>query len=43
MPGRLIQQAEEAGWLLLRYEMIPGSDHFISVFVKPSFLIEQIP
>jgi ubiquinone/menaquinone biosynthesis C-methylase UbiE len=43
MPGKLIQQAEEAGWLLLHYEMIPESDHFMTVFVKPSFLIEQIP
>ena len=41
-PGLLTQQAEEAGWILQTYAMIPGSDHFISVFIKPAFLKKQI-
>jgi predicted methyltransferase len=43
MPGRLIREAEEAGWLLLHYEMLPDSDHFLTIFVKPAFMIAQIP
>jgi ubiquinone/menaquinone biosynthesis C-methylase UbiE len=41
-PGLLTQQAEEAGWILQTYTMIPGSDHFIAVFIKPAFLKQQI-
>ena len=41
-PGQLTQQAEEAGWILQTYSMIPGSDHFIAVFIKPDFLKAQI-
>jgi ubiquinone/menaquinone biosynthesis C-methylase UbiE len=41
-PGLLIQQAEEAGWILQTYSMIPGSDHFIAVFIKPAFLKAKI-
>ena len=41
-PGLLTQQAEEAGWILQTYSMIPGSDHFIAVFIKPAFLKAQI-
>jgi len=33
-PGRLARQAEEAGWTLLRCEMITGTRHFISIFAK---------
>ena len=41
-PGLLTQQAEEAGWILQTYAMLPGSDHFIAVFIKPVFLNERI-
>lgn len=41
-PGLLTQQAEEAGWILQTYSMIPGSDHFIAVFIKPAFLKAKI-
>lgn len=41
-PGLLTQQAEEAGWILHTYSMIPGSDHFIAVFIKPAFLKANI-
>lgn len=41
-PGLLTQQAEEAGWILQTYSMIPGSDHFIAVFIKPAFLKARI-
>ncbi len=35
LPGLLAQQAEVAGWMMLRCEMIPGSDHFMATFVHP--------
>ena len=41
-PGVLTQQAEEAGWILQTYSMIPGSDHFIAVFIKPACLKAKI-
>ena len=31
-PGLLTQQAEEAGWILVRCELIGGSYHFIAIF-----------
>ncbi|UCC97529.1 MAG: methyltransferase domain-containing protein [Phycisphaerales bacterium] len=34
-PGLLGQQAEQAGWMLLRCELIPRSDHFMAIFVQP--------
>ena len=41
-PGRLTQQAEEAGWILVRSELITGTNHFIAVFVqKDVFPVEQ--
>lgn len=30
----LIQQAEEAGWVLLRYELMPNTFHFLTVFAQ---------
>ncbi len=41
-PGLLGQQAEQAGWMLLRCELIPGSDHFIATFVKPEAFTEKL-
>ncbi len=35
LPGLLAQQAEQAGWMLLKCELIPGSDHYIAIFVQP--------
>ena len=35
LPGLLGHQAEQAGWMMLRCEMIPGSDHFMATFVDP--------
>jgi len=32
-PGLLIQQASDAGWTLVRCEMITGTYHYIAVFV----------
>lgn len=41
-PGLLTEQAEEAGWILLRYELISGTYHFVSVFAqKELFPIKQ--
>jgi len=33
-PGLLIQQAEEAGWVTVRYELITGTYHYIAIFVQ---------
>lgn len=33
-PGLLAQQAEEAGWILVRSELISGTYHFIAIFVQ---------
>lgn len=33
-PGLLTQQAEEAGWILLRSELIAGTRHFVAIFVQ---------
>ncbi len=41
MPGLLAMQAEEAGWMLLRYQMIKGSDHFMAIFVLPEFHVKN--
>lgn len=41
-PGLLGQQAEQAGWMLLRCELIPGSDHFMATFVKPEAFAEKL-
>ncbi len=41
-PGLLGQQAEQAGWMLLRCELIPGSDHFMAIFVKPKAFTEKL-
>jgi len=33
-PGLLMQQAEEAGWIPVRYELITGTYHYIAIFVQ---------
>ena len=33
-PGVLTEQAEEAGWILLRSELITGTYHFIAIFAQ---------
>jgi len=33
-PGLLIQQAEEAGWILVRCELMTGTNHYIAIFVQ---------
>jgi len=34
LPGVLFQQAEEAGWIPVRYELITGTYHYIAIFVQ---------
>lgn len=33
-PGKLAQQAEEAGWIQVRCELITGTYHYIAIFVQ---------
>lgn len=41
-PGLLAQQAEQAGWVQVRSELISGTNHFISIFVqKELFGVEE--
>ncbi len=39
-PALLIQQAEEAGWILVRYELIKGTCHFMAIFVQKDIFSE---
>jgi predicted methyltransferase len=41
-PGLLGHQAEQAGWILFRCEMIPDSDHFMATFVTPGAFAEKL-
>jgi ubiquinone/menaquinone biosynthesis C-methylase UbiE len=41
-PGLLGHQAEEAGWMLLRCELIPRSDHFMATFVQPETFTKRL-
>ena len=41
-PGLLTQQAEQAGWILLRCELVKGSDHFMAIFVQLDHLKNKI-
>ena len=40
-PGLLIQQAEEAGWILVRCELMTGTYHFIAIFVPKELFPPQ--
>ncbi len=42
-PGLLTQQAEEAGWILVRSEMISGTYHFIAVFAQKDLFPPKKP
>lgn len=42
MPGLLAQMAEKAGWMLLRCELLRGSDHFMATFVHPEAVIKKL-
>jgi len=33
-PALLTEQAEEAGWILVRYELITGTFHYLAIFVQ---------
>ncbi len=40
-PGLLIQQAEEAGWILVRCELMTGTNHYIAIFVQKELFGQQ--
>ncbi len=42
-PGLLTQQAEQAGWILVRCELITGTNHFITVFAQKDLFPIQKP
>ena len=33
-PALLMEQAEESGWIAVRYELITGTHHYIAIFVQ---------
>ena len=42
-PGLLTQQAEEAGWILLRSELITGTRHFLAIFAQKELFSAKQP
>ena len=40
-PGLLLQQAEEADWVPVRYELITGTNHYISIFVQKELFPQE--
>ncbi len=42
LPGLVAKQAEEAGWMLLRCDLLPASDHFMAIFVQPETFAKRI-
>jgi SAM-dependent methyltransferase len=40
-PGRLAQQGDEAGWILVRCELITGTRHFIAIFAQKDALLPK--
>ena len=42
-PGLLMQQAEEAGWVPVRYELITGTYHYIAIFVQQDLFSREPP
>ena len=40
-PGLLIQQAEEAGWISVRCELMMGTNHYIAIFVQKELFQAQ--
>ena len=42
-PGLLMQQAEEAGWGPVRYELITGTYHYIAMFVQQELFSPERP
>lgn len=40
-PALLVQQAEEAGWIIVRLEMLTGTHHFIALFVQKELFLPK--
>jgi len=38
-PGLLIQQAEQAGWISARCELMTGTNHYIAIFVQKELFL----
>jgi len=38
-PGLLIQQAEQAGWISVRCELMTGTNHYIAIFVQKELFL----
>lgn len=42
-PGLLTQQAEKAGWILVRYELMTGTYHYVAIFVQKDLFPAEPP
>lgn len=42
-PGLLMRQAEEAGWIAVRYQLITGTYHFMAIFVPKELFPPKPP
>ena len=40
-PSLLIRQAEEAGWILVRYKLITGTFHYMAIFVQEELFVSE--
>ena len=41
--SQLVKQAEEAGWIAVRYELMIGTYHYITIFVQKDLFPSEPP
>jgi hypothetical protein len=41
--SKLLEAAESAGWVMLRYELMPGSNHYLAIFAQKDLFDEDKP
>lgn len=39
--SQLVQEAERANWILVRYELMPGTHHYLAIFVQKSLFASR--
>ena len=41
--SKLLEAAEAAGWVLIRYELMPGTNHYLAIFAQKDLFDEDKP
>jgi len=41
--SKLLEAAESAGWVMLRYDLMPGSNHYLAIFAQKDLFDEDKP